>query len=47
MSKSKGRSNAVNNNRSNQGNPTSPVYYTGRGQPVPSNLPSGPKPAGK
>lgn len=35
------------NNKSNQGNPTNPAYYTGRGQPVPSNLPSGPKPPGK
>ena len=35
------------NNKSNQGNPTSPLDYQSRGQPVPSNLPSGPKPPGK
>jgi hypothetical protein len=38
---------AAGNNKSNQGNPTSPVYYQSRGLTVPSNLPSGPKPAGK
>lgn len=45
--KSSGTSNAANNNKSNQGNTTSPVYYTGRGLPVPSSLPSGPKETGK
>jgi len=45
--KSGGNSKASRNNKSNQGNPTSPVYYTGRGQPVPSSLPSGPKETGK
>ena len=40
------------NNKSNQGNPTSPTYYSGRGQAVPPNLPSGaaptaPAPTGK
>jgi len=34
-------------NRANQLNRTSPVYYKSRGLPVPSNLPSGPKPPGK
>jgi hypothetical protein len=34
-------------NRANQLNKTSPVYYKSRGLPVPSNLPSGPKPPGK
>jgi len=37
----------VNDNKSNQGNPTSPVHHTGIGQPVPPSLPSGPKPHGK
>lgn len=35
------------NNNSNMGNPTHPSHYQVRGQPVPSNLPSGPKSAGK
>jgi len=34
-------------NRANQLNKTSPVYYKSRGLPVPSSLPSGPKPPGK
>jgi hypothetical protein len=37
----------VGDNRANQLNRTSPVYYKSRGLPVPSNLPSGPKPPGK
>ena len=53
---SKGKSNtsySTNNgkpaadNKSNQGNPTSPVYYQGRGIPVPSSLPTSPKPQDK
>lgn len=47
MSKGKNGSKAVANNKSNQGNPTSPVYYTSRGLPVPPNLPSGPVPQDK
>jgi len=35
------------NNKSNQSNPTSPPYYSGRGLPVPTTLPTGPKPSGK
>jgi len=44
MSKSKPASKAAADNKSNQGNPTSLVYYTSRGLPVPANLPSGPLP---
>ena len=44
---SAGNSKAANDNRSNQLNPTSPTYYTGRDMEVPSSLPSGPKPEGK
>ncbi len=48
MAKSKGgRSKAVRDQQSVSKNPNNPQYYKERGRPVPSNLPSGPKPEGK
>lgn len=41
------QSKSANDQRSDSLNPNNPKYYKERGLPVPSKLPSGPKPKGK